>query len=129
MSGRTRHWRDGMLITNRKTDRRQGERVRSENIPDWVLRLQLPDELAFSVATGRTSVAGVTVVLPGPTVEARGRAEWWVLQQMQEFLNRIGRGLIERVDAVLARDAYPGLTDGAPWRPAVKRVVRIEVKS
>lgn len=128
MSGRTLHWREGKLITNRKTDRRQSPRVKSIDTPDWVLRLQLPDELAFSVSVGRTSVIGVTVVLPGPTVEARGGAEWWVLQQMQEFINKIGRGLIERVDGVLTRDAYPGLTTGAPWRPAVKRVVHFEVK-
>jgi hypothetical protein len=32
MSGRARHWRDGELITNRKTDRRQTRRTPEERI-------------------------------------------------------------------------------------------------
>ena len=53
MSGRTHHWRDGKLITNRKTDRRQSPRRRPENqFPDIRLTCALPKTLAFAVAPG-----------------------------------------------------------------------------
>jgi hypothetical protein len=130
MSGRVRiTLADGRRVTGyRKTLRQRRESVPTDKLPDWVLRYQLPDELAFSVSTGPTGVMGVTVVIPGPTVEARGKNKDWVEQQASAFLTRIAAGLIQGVDGVLTRDPYPGVTDGAPWRPKVRRVVRVEVK-
>lgn len=129
MSGRVRTTlADGRRVTGYRKTLRQSPRTRPENIPEWVVRMQLPDELAFSVSIGKTSVAGVTVVIPGPTVEARGKNREWALKQMQTYVSRIGKGLIAKVSAVVTRDGYPGPTDGAPWRPAVSRVVSIEVK-
>lgn len=124
MSGRTLHVRDGQLITNRKTDRRQSARTNPENIPDWVLRFLLPTALAFSVREGQTGVVGVRVTLPGPYVEARGRSQDWVLQQAADYLGKIAGGLEVRIEqAVLTRDAYPGPTEGGAWRPNVKRTL------
>ncbi len=130
MSGRVRTTlADGRRVTGyRKTLRQRGARIPTEQMPDWVLRLQLPDSLAFSVATGQTSFRGVTVVIPGPTVEARGKNQRWVENQAQAYLTKIGAGLIDGAEGVLTRDAYPGPTSGAPWRPAVRRVVTVTVQ-
>jgi hypothetical protein len=126
MSGRARHWRDSKLITNRKTDRRQGPRVPQEELPDYVLRFCLPTTLAFSVSPGPTRVVGVTV-LRGDMVEARGVNLTWLLGQIAEFLGRLAAqsGQECSIPAHLTRDSYPGTNSGSPWRPAVKRSLEL----
>jgi hypothetical protein len=122
VSGRARHWRDGKLITNRKTDRRQSKSVPPDQMPDWVLRFLLPTNVAFSVAEGPTNVVGVAVVTPGPYVEVRGKNMEWVLRQAAVYLGVIAGSLELRIaHALLSRDAYPGPTPDAPWRPNAKR--------
>lgn len=122
MSGRALHLRDGKLITNRKTDRRQSKSVPVEHLPDFVLRYTLPASLSFSVALGPTGVIGVTM-LRGDVVETSGKNLDWVLGQGAAFLGAIATAAGQElsIPAHLTRDAYPGLTPEAPWRPNVKR--------
>lgn|GEM_PF-3144817 len=121
MSGRSLHLRDGKLITNRKTDRRQAERTPPDLMPDWRVTLPLPGRLAFSVSAGMpTGIIGVEVG-QGPAIEARGKNWEWVYRQAGEFLARIAKGWQGRIAMRVERDAYPGLTQSGPLHPAIDR--------
>lgn len=113
MSGRVRHWRDGELITNRKTDRRQSKSVPAHLMPDYRLTFMLPAAQGFAVAPGKTPIAGVTV-LDGGMVEARGKNRDWVLKQAGEFIGSVANGQDMIISVTLTRDDNPPLTSGAP---------------
>lgn len=120
MSGRARHWRDGELITNRKTDRRQSVNRPPHEMPDWVLTFRLPGDFAFSVTAGApTGVIGV-IVKPGAIVEARGKQWEWVYRQAAAYLGTIARGRDLVVTATVTRDAAPAAAPSAPASPAIK---------
>ena len=124
MSGRVRHWRDGELITNRKTDRRQSDRTPPHEMPDWVLRFLLPGDVAFAVSPGPTPIIGVAITVPGPFAEARGKNQEWVLGQAAKFIGAVAGDRELRIqDAKLTRDAYPRPNAEAPWYPNQKRTL------
>lgn len=114
MSGRAKHWRDGELVTNRKTDRRQAKRLPPDQMPDWRLTFLMPASIAFSVSPGPTGVLGVTVLLPGPMVEARGKNRDWVLQQASTYLGQVAGGVEIKTEATLERGDDPPATEDAP---------------
>lgn len=123
MSGRARHWRDGKLITNRKTDRRQGpatERTDPDQMPEYVLRFMLPIAIGFAISEGPTGVIGVTVSRPGPTVEVRGKNLDWVLRQGAAYLGAIAGDREHIISGRITRDAYPGPTTDGPLRPPIR---------
>lgn len=120
MSGRARHWRDGKLITNRKTDRRQSERTKPEDMPEYVVRFMLPADIGFAIAEGPTGVIGVSVTTPGPTVEVRGKDLDWVLRQAAEYLGKVANDREFTIPGRITRDAYPGPTEEGPLRPAIR---------
>lgn len=117
-----------MMGRYRKTDQRRSASVPAELAPDYVLRLVLPRTLAYAVAPGPTGLPGVTV-LRGDVVETRGRRWQWVVEQTAAYVGGLARAAAQQVtmQAVLTRDAYPGLTAEAPWRPAVRRSLALIV--
>lgn len=122
MSGRSLHLRDGELITNRKTDRRQSPRTPPHRMPDWVLRYMVPITALLSVRDGPAGMIGVKITMPGPYVEVIGKDQEWVLQRGSEYLASIAGGLEQRVEAKLTREAYPrAAAPDAPWHPNERR--------
>lgn len=125
MSGRALHWRDGELITNRKTDRRQAPRLARHEMPEWRITLPLPGALAFSVSSDMpTGVIGVAVTRDSrgvPQIEATGKDCLWLFGQIAAFLGKIANGWQGRASLRAQRASYPGVTDGAPLRPAIDR--------
>lgn len=91
----------------RKTDRKVLNRRTPAEMPDFVLRYQVPHNLMLSVAPGPTSVIGVKVVMPGPFVEVTGKNRDWVLEKAGEFLGAIAGGLVQEVTAILRRGDEP----------------------
>jgi hypothetical protein len=93
MSGRTRHWRNGELITNRKTDRRNPRRASAAASPAEAKRLifPLPPSLSCFVSPGPTGVTGVTVQ-PDHRVEVKGLERSWLFRQARAFLASISKG-------------------------------------
>lgn len=123
MSGRTRHLRDGELITNRKTDRRQAPRTPSHLMPDWVLRFPVPPTARLLVPdSGSTGMIGVSITQPGPYVQVAGKDQQWVLEQGAKYLGSIASGLELQAEAKLTRDGYPRAgSPEAPWHPNERR--------
>lgn len=138
MSGRTRWQRaDGEWVTGyRKTGRRNPRRSRQDlmnaappkaapgETPDYRLMFELPETIAFSVASGPTSVIGVSVG-PRDIVEVIGKNRDWVLGQAAEYLGIVAGGQPHSIPGKLTRAAYPGPNPSAPWHPDVKLSVEI----
>lgn len=115
MSGRARHWRDGELITNRKTDRRN-PRTRPEDRPELRFTFVLPGAIAFATRAGEYGPA--LTVDPDGLVTVKGRDREFVLRHAAEFLRSIAADVtFEPIDAVLFCPSYPAPTPGAPARP------------
>lgn len=117
MSGRSLHLRDGQLITNRKTDRRQGPR--SEPV-EKELSFYLPTILGLTPPGYHGVVA--TRVEEGGRVVVNGKGDpKWMFGQAVELLRRlIGKREIPKqtIPATLAYAAERAPTDLAPARPA-----------
>jgi hypothetical protein len=126
MSGRTRHWRDGELITNRKTDRRN-PRTRHEDQPELRFIFTLPRVLMSFVSTGEHN--SVTVEADGRCT-VHGKDREWVLKKAAEFLREIAHDMVLPVMAgVLFCPRYPAPTLGAPDRPGYQDNYQIVVAS
>jgi hypothetical protein len=98
MSGRSGYTKSNHPLLGRKAVRRPNRR-RPDQMPDWRLTFPAPP----LVSPGPTGVIGVSVVDPGPTIEARGRNYKWVLGQVATFLGRISVDSYI-ADAILDRD-------------------------
>jgi hypothetical protein len=126
MSGRARHWRDGELITNRKTDRRS-PRTGGQDFPPWRVTLPLPGAFAWSLSSDHPSgVIGVAISKASTgALQAEGshRDLPWLFGQLATFFSGLAKlgGWQGRVHLRIQRDAYPGLTSGAPLQPAIDR--------
>ncbi len=83
-------------------------------MPDWRLTFFAP----VFVTPGPTGIIGVTVTLPGPMVEARGKNRDWVLQQAATFLGAVTRGTEFKTQATLERYDEPiaGMDPGGGGR-------------
>lgn len=129
MSRRRVVLKDGRRVTGYRKTLAHKPRTPIELIPEWELRVDVPDQLAFSLSTGQTSVTGVSVEIPGPAIVGRGKNGEWVKRQVEHFLGVIAKDTtITTLQGVMSRPQHPGLTSGAPWKPAVKRVVRLKVQ-
>lgn len=119
MSGRTRvTLKDGRRVTGfRKTLKRRAPVTPPHLMPDWRMTFSVPGALALKVVAGMvTDLIGVAV-LPGPTVEVRGKDREFVLTQASKFLASIASGHADlSVVAMMSRADEPPPTLGAPPR-------------
>jgi len=107
MSGRS-HYRKGHHPMLGRIGIRRPKRRRTDQMPDWRLTFPAPP----LVSPGPTGVIGVSVIDPGPMVEARGRNYAWLLDQVATFLSRIftdsyiAEALLERDNCVVRTLVY-----------------------
>lgn len=107
MSGRS-HYRKSHHPLLGRIGIRRPKRRRPDQMPEWRLTFGAPP----LVAPGPTGVIGVSVIDPGPMVEARGRNYDWLLGQVATFLSKIAIGgyiaeaLLERDNCVVRTLVY-----------------------
>lgn len=112
MGGRARHLRDGALITNRKTDRRQSARA-PVAAPGWRLFFPLPAGLRFSVADG--AHGNVSIEHGCGTIV--GTTQGWLFDQLAKFLMAVARDIRQvHIDAHLSRDDHTAPSSRPPRR-------------
>jgi hypothetical protein len=127
MSGRTLHWRDGKLITNRKTDRRQSPSTPRHERPPMLLTFELPGLLGLGLTPGHhPTIKGVTIKGPRGHVQVEGRRQDWLLEQAVELLRELApHGLVQPVSMHLTKENEPGPTISGPWERGDNRVLQI----